>query len=304
MSLLSKCSIFAVCLFLPVFSALAAEPEVFKTSFDLKSSRPVVDLTINGEGPFQFVFDTGADQLFIQKSLVDQLGLKKIGTGWVGSPIGEGFDADRVQVDQLSLGGATLHSIEAFVNTMPPHTMGGSVVGVIGPSAFQEFGRVSFDFENGQLEIGGSSTESGKEKWIEFGKDAPLLDAKIQIGDLQIPVHIDTGNPGLMVVPTKYSTNIPLKSEIRTLGMARTVDREFAVKGAKVDLDISLGNAQISLTSIKFFDDIPVGNLGMGALHGLVLEIDWKRLRYRLSGIAKPREMRKRKRRHDTIRGA
>jgi len=296
MPLLTKTHIIAALAFVSCFPALAAEPDTYTTAIDLNSPRPIVELSINGEGPFPFVFDTGADELFIQKSLVDKLALEKTGTGRIGSPLGEGFDADLVTIDQLSVGGATLHSVEAFVNTLPPQALGGEVWGVIGPYAFKDYGRVSFDFKNKQLEIGGAVTESDKSTWIEFGKDAPLLDAELSIGGQSIPVHIDTGMPGTVTVPAKYATHIPLQSEIRTLGMARTVDREIEIKGAKVDLTLSLGDAKIPLTNMTFFEDIPLGNLGMGALHNLTLEIDWEGQRYRLSGIAKPKEMRKRRR--------
>ena len=296
MSLLKKPLIISVLVLMPFLSTLAAEPKTYTAPIDLQSHRPVVELTINGEGPFPFVFDTGADQLYIQKSLVDKLALKKTGTGRIGSPLGEGFDADLVLIDQLSVGGATLRSVEALVNTLPPQAMGGSTWGVIGPFAFKEYGRVSFDFKNRRLEIGGSVTEGSETKWINFGKDAPLLDAELFIEGQNIPVHIDTGMPGIVTVPARYANHIPLKSEIRTLGMARTIDREFEIKGAKVDLNLSLGDAQIPLTSLTFFEDMPLGNLGMGALHNLILEIDWEGQRYRLSGIAEPKEMQRRRR--------
>ena len=41
-------------------------------SFDVDSGRPMVELTVNGKGPYPFVFDTGSPSLLVMRSLAEE----------------------------------------------------------------------------------------------------------------------------------------------------------------------------------------------------------------------------------------
>ena len=88
--------------------------------------------------------------------------------------------------------------------------------------------------------------------------------------------------------------SFPLTGPVRVIARARTIDREFEIKGAPIDVTARVGDATIPLRQLQFFD-LPFANIGTGALRGLYLEIDWGRERFALSGSASPVELQPRR---------
>lgn len=265
-----------------------AKPETaLRAPFDLASGRPVVMMSVNGKGPYPFVFDTGAPGLLLMKSLADELALESVGVARVNSPAGgEPVEMNVVRIESIDVGGASAHDVRAQVMDFGDGRLG---AGVVGPAMFRDYGRVALDFAANQLIIGGDVEGADGARWIAFGPSAPLLDADIVIGEISMPAHIDTGAPHVLSVPHSYADRLPLAGPVTVIGMARTIDREFEIKSAPIAASARLGDAEIPLTDIRFFD-IPFANLGSGGLRGLMLEIDWTGERFRLDGVATPVE--------------
>jgi hypothetical protein len=145
------------------------------------------------------------------------------------------------------------------------------------------------------LEIGGVIETGEDATWIPFGPSAPILDAEVRIGEAVTPAHIDTGAPHVISLPETMAAELPLTSPIEVIGMARTIDREFEIKGASLEgVTAYLGDAEIPLGRVTFFD-LPFANIGTAALRGLTLEIDWVNERYAIKGVADPAPMQARR---------
>lgn len=251
-------------------------------SFDVESGRPMVQLMINGKGPYPFVFDTGSPSLLVMQSLVDELGLEVVGSDKLESPLkGTPVEVDVVRVDSIALGGATVGGLEAMVLDMEGHGLG---KGVVGPVLFREHGALTLDFEHNTLALG-EEPLPGVETWLPLGASAPLLDVPVRIGDVVIDGHLDTGSPGVLSVPDRFEDRLPLSGPVHTVGMARTVDAEFEIRGAPIDSSARIGDAEIPLRQIML-SAIPVANLGTAGLRGLVLHVDWTNERFALTGTA------------------
>jgi hypothetical protein len=261
--------------------------------FDLSSGRPVVDVMINGEGPFPFVFDTGATGAMIRSSLVAELGLEITGTGRVGSPAGgEPIAVEYTRLDRASLGGAASEDIRAIiVDFGDPRQM--ASVGVIGPNIFADYGRVAFDFTENQVEIGGALHHDDSADWQDFSATAPIIEIPLTIGDVTVPVHIDTGNPSILNFPEDRIEDLPLAGPLQVMGEARTIDRVMEIRGAPIAETARVGDAEIPLRSVTSFP-LPFANMGSGALRDLYLEIDWTQERFAISGTAQPADPRRR----------
>jgi predicted aspartyl protease len=254
--------------------------------FEVSTGRPMVQLTVNGEGPYPFVLDTGAPGLIVRPELVDELGLEVLGTTEVNSPLGgTPVEVQQVHVDTISLGGVSAIGIEAIV--IEHLGKAGLGMGVVGPALFRSHGPLKLDFKNNTLTIGDDVKPEGVETWIPFGKSAPLLDIPVQIGELRIDGHIDTGSPGVLAVPSRYENQLPLSGPVRTVGMARTVDAEFEIRAAPIETTVRAGDARIPLREVHLAK-LPVVNLGTGGLRGLTLYVDWKQERFALTGTAEP----------------
>lgn len=268
------------------------QPEVM-VQFELDTGRPVVQAYVNGQGPYPFVFDTGAPGLIIRKHLSDKLSLEVVDQKKVGSPAGgTPISADIVRVDQVSLGGAQVEAINATVIDFGGPDLGG---GIIGPAVFKEFGRLAMDFEKNTIEIGGE-IKNQNTHWTRFGQSAPLLDMTLVIEGVEIAAHLDTGAPHIISVPKQFADQLPLAGPVKTVAKGRTIDREFEILGAPIDSMAKLGGATIPLTQLQFFD-LPFANIGTGALRGLYLEIDWVADRFYLEGEAKPVTLKPKRRR-------
>jgi len=275
-------------------TTLADAPEVSSVPMELSTGRPMVELTINGEGPFPFIFDTGAAVFTVHPALVEALDLDITGQSEISSPGGQAIPVDVVGLDSVSLDRADINGVDAMIVDMGiPVEMGG--YGVLGPVQFQAFGRVAFDFETQQVEIGGRFEKPDDVDWQAFGDDAPLLDVLLTVGDAQVPAHIDTGNPGILMLPLSYADQLPLDAEPTVVGQIRLVDGAMDVYGAPVSEPFIAADATIPAGSVMLFDR-DIANIGAGALRGLQLEIDWDSQRYALWGEATPVALRRQRR--------
>ncbi len=268
-----------------LIAAVATGAPAATAPFDVTTGRPIVQLSVNGKGPYPFVLDTGAPGLIVRQALVDELGLEHLGTTEVTSPIGgTPLAADRVRVDSVALAGAEARDLEATVIDLGGAALG---MGVVGPAVFRGHGPLSLDFERNELTLGPQPEPEGVTTWMPFGPSEPLLDAPVRIGELTIDGHIDTGSPGVLAVPSGFAERLPLTGPVRTVGMARTVDAEFEIRAAAIATDAKIGDAQIPLTEIHIAE-LPVANLGAGGLRGLTLYVNWEGERFALTGAAAP----------------
>lgn len=267
--------------------APAAVPAEITAPYTVENGQQIVQLYLNGKGPFGFVFDTGAAGLIVSSALRDQLQLQTAGTDTANSPGGEGFEVEVVTLDAVGLAGAQVSDVEATVMERLPF----GVPGVIGPSVFRDYGRFAIDFPKGEMKIGGEVHDWPNKTWIPFGADAPLLDIDLHIGGQIIPAHIDSGAPQALALPEKYEVNMALVAPAVVVGKASTIDRTFDIKEAAIDLSLDIGDARIDLNRVTLFD-MPYGNIGFAGLSGLFLEIDWQGRRFALRGntVQSPKE--------------
>lgn len=271
-----------ILLMLALLSAAHADDPVTAT-FEVDSGRPIVQLTVNGKGPYPFVFDTGSRALLVMKSLANELGLEFVREDELQSPAsGTPMRVDVVAIDSIALGGFATGELTAMVLDMGHQGLG---MGIVGPVLFRDHGPMTIDFKNNTIVIGNDALPAEIDTWMPFGVSAPLLDAPVRIGNLVIDGHIDTGNPSVLSVPAEYETSLPLSGPIRTIGHARTVDAEFEIRGATIDASARIGDAEVPLRQI-LLSDLPVANLGTAGLRGTVLHIDWQGERFGLTGTA------------------
>lgn len=82
--------------------------------FDIRGNKIVVDATINGQGPYPLIVDTGASLTVLDRALADELGLEAVGTTEVGDSSSSAERvADLVLIRELSIGGMTASGVQA-----------------------------------------------------------------------------------------------------------------------------------------------------------------------------------------------
>lgn len=119
----------------------------------------LVPVEINGQGPFHFVFDTGATLTCVDRTLVERLALPtQSGAVGVGAGVSSAGRVDLVRLDSIRLGEASAHDLSAcVVDLQHTRSIGVEIDGLVGLNLLREF-LVTLDFERGvvRLEAPGS----------------------------------------------------------------------------------------------------------------------------------------------------
>jgi predicted aspartyl protease len=114
----------------------------------------VVPVTINGNGPFQFVLDTGATLTCVERNVADRLQLPAArGAVGYGAGVGGQGRVDLVRIDSLRIGEAGVHGLVGCVLDLSAlRTVGADIDGLLGLNVLKQF-HVSLDFQRGVLRL-------------------------------------------------------------------------------------------------------------------------------------------------------
>jgi hypothetical protein len=164
--------------------------------FDLVDNHVVLDVSIDGKGPFRFILDTGGN-LVIDNDLAKSLRLGAAGS-MQGLGVGSGTDTfNFTTIDSLDIGGA--HIGRLYASVAPIRTgfgvSGGEPVdGLIGFETLARF-VTTFDYPNRRLTFrlpGSPPVTGGKTSAFVFNGTDPMLPCRIASADGTCTV--DTGS--------------------------------------------------------------------------------------------------------------
>lgn len=170
----------------------AGAPSVAGTTTKDAGGRAVALVSINGQGPFRFIIDTGANRSVLSRALATRLGLAPSGEGVVHS-IDGAEPAMLVNVESLSFGALRLSSGDTPVLDGPMLDGEHGLLGVDGMA-----GRMlHVDFDKRCVEIYESGSQLKMQGWqsaparMRFGS---LLMVPGEIMGVHVNVLIDTGS--------------------------------------------------------------------------------------------------------------
>ena len=116
-------------------------PKTYETRFPFRlyNNRIYADVTINGHGPLQFIFDTSGHDL-ITPATAAALGVK-VEAATPGTDVGNGArDVGQAKIDALGVGDATFnHQVFGVRDFMPQNVEGTDIKGMIGIEVFKRF---------------------------------------------------------------------------------------------------------------------------------------------------------------------
>jgi predicted aspartyl protease len=114
----------------------------------------VVPVLINGQGPFDFVLDTGATLTCIERTVAQRLELPSArGAVGYGAGIGGQGRVELVRIDSLRVGEAAAHDLVGCVLDLGSlRAVGANVDGLLGLNVLREF-HVSLDFRRNILRL-------------------------------------------------------------------------------------------------------------------------------------------------------
>ncbi len=249
--------------------------------------RPVVELRINGKGPYRFVLDTGATTTVVSDALSRELSLTPPAGVQVAS-VGGGPAPAIVVIHDLRIGNAVLEDVIAAVMPLGSLLKGEDAPrGVLSAANFPGY-LLTYDYPGKRISIKKGALESADSKSIfQYTEDQVLPTVPVRIAGHDTQVHLDTGSAFGLTLPVKFLAELPLASQPREAGTARTGEGEFPVSIARVNGTIELGKYRLALDEVRFSDARPgpgpaAGNIGYDVLRDFVVTLDSKNHRIRL----------------------
>jgi predicted aspartyl protease len=245
--------------------------------------KPVIEAKIEGQGPFSFFFDTGAQGAVIDEALAKDLKLPVVGEGKVASPGGKGIPSKQVRFN-ADIGGTKLADLTAmsfdrsklFPDPKSPR-------GVLSAKMFSGH-LLTLDFAKNRLTVRpGELPEADGKTIFKCDNNEPIPTIWISLGGKEVEVCVDTGAPGGLSLPFAVAERLPLDGKPVEIGRGRRVDREIVIYGAKLKGQARIGslvleNPELRLEESKF----ERGILGMEILRKFDVTYDAKNGRLRL----------------------
>jgi predicted aspartyl protease len=184
----------------------------------------MVNVCINGKGPYPFVIDSGAGESIIDAHLAATLGLSHAGSRTEFSGVGCTGKAQPVRMKSWSVAGVPLAPQTLSAATLPDFGVAGQPVGLLGSDVLSRFGAVRVDFAAQTLTFG--------------GPEGPALSN----GDEE--VRGPTGPPPAAVLTQgEMGTTVPLTVTLTPGDISLNVRLRFG-KGTYKDFIVDTGSSQ------------------------------------------------------------
>jgi Aspartyl protease len=307
MRILRACILLIACSLLTAAGAAAQErrvgppPKPFATVEMPSASTEVpmipgdgvtLEVRIDGKGPYRFNLDTGAaGGGRITPELAETLGLPVVGQVMAGDPSGRNRrELKIVEAGTLSLGGATFSKVRLAVRELLRRPGDENRVdGVLGFGLFQDL-LLTLDYPGRRVRIepGELPAADGREV-VGFEMRGGVPKISLKIGELEVDADVDSGNmQGELVLPASYLGKVPLETEPKVVGRARTGFNEFDIRQAPLKGAVRLGSHAVDHPLVDFVEVFPHANVGHAFLRRFTVTLDQKNGRIRFQAAASP----------------
>ncbi|MEQ8925469.1 MAG: aspartyl protease family protein [Fulvivirga sp.] len=190
-----------------------------KVPFTYKKGIIVVNAQIrNEENAREFIFDTGAFNSKIAKSLSDELGFETSAIKENSDSNGNTKQIEVVGIDSITIGQATFYNIGAGELEFAKESFSPCIAenGIIGANLIKLV-NWQFDFDAKQIRITTKPIQH-PEEYSSLDFERPLLSGtpliQIKIGDVLIKdVLLDLGYNGGLILPAKYAAKFNVKGK-------------------------------------------------------------------------------------------
>jgi hypothetical protein len=145
---------------------------------------------------------------------------------------------------------------------------------------------VSLDYPHRRLVFRRGAFPAPDAKEI-FGWDRsrPLPEIPATLAGKPVAVHLDSGAPGGLGMPTAFEGKLPLAGPLVEMGRAKTVGSDVVTRGAKLNGNFIIGRWTLEKPTVLFSDVLrDVGSVGAGILGQFAITIDPANARLRLVG--------------------
>jgi hypothetical protein len=254
----------------------------------LPEGRVLLEVRVDGKGPYRFILDTGAaGGGRVSRGLADRLGLKTVAQVVTGDPSGKNRQTvDIVEAGSLAIGDLTLTGVKLAVGVLPPKPghPETEVDGVLGVSLFEDY-LLTLDYPARKVRIEkGSLPPADGREILDFENRHGVPNVRIEVAGLAVAADVDSGNSrSELVLPGSYLGKVPLEGEPKVVESARTSFNEIEIKQARLKGAVRIGVHSVERPLVDFIEIFPVASLGDAFLRRFAVTIDPKshRIRFR-----------------------
>jgi aspartyl protease len=299
-------------LFVCAISARAQPSSVAIAPLQMRGWMPVVEVKLNGQGPFAFMIDTGAGmQADIDTTVAERLGLQPSGMALNGDPSGENDQAvATTTIDSIVLGGTStdrsgsgndrpaggtrerrvaepakvveFRNVTAVVRPQKITKDYPAVDGILGFALFADY-LLTLDYPAMQVRLArGALPAVNGADILSFEIENRIPIVELAIGKIRVRAHIDSGNfVAGFILPEEIVEQLQLLSEPVTVGRARSVSNQIDLNQVQLKDTIRIGGFDFPQAVITF-PALSDANVGFKVLRDFVLTFDQKNRRVKL----------------------
>ena len=267
-----------------IVSVAAQNSSVAVAPMQFRGLMPVIEVKLNGQGPFAFTIDTGAGmQADIDTSIAAQLKLQPNGKVLSGDPSGENDrEVDTARIDSIAFGGAEFRNVTAVVRPQRITRDYPDVDGILGFALFTDY-LLTLDYPAMEVRLArGALPAANGNDILNFEIENRIPVIEVAIGKIRVRAHIDSGNfVAGFILPEELVEQLQLLSQPVTVGRARSVSNQIEIKQAQLRDTIHIGRYGYPQATITF-PALSDTNVGLKVLREFALTFDQKNLRMKL----------------------
>jgi len=245
---------------------------------------PVIEVKLNGQGPFAFAIDTGAGmQADVDTAVAARLKLTSGGRVLNGDPSGEN---DRVvetaTIGSVSFGGAEFRNVLAVVRPQKITRDYPDVDGMLGFALFTDY-LLTLDYPAMQLRLSrGALPEVNNADILPFEIENRIPVIELAIGRVRVRAHVDSGNfVAGFILPEEIVGQLQLLTQPVVVGRARSVSNQIELKQVQLKDTIRLGHFEFPQPAVTF-PALSDTNVGFKVLRDFTLTFDQRNRRLKL----------------------
>ena len=244
---------------------ITTDAEIVISTAD-RYDRMTVPVTVEGEGPFRFMIDTGSQATVVTRGLSDRLQLEVIGRATV---VGM---ASRAPVELVELNGLEF-AARVFDNISAPLLEARNIGadGILGLDSLQDM-RVMIDFRDETIAVD-TAKQLGGNRGFEI-----VVRARRKLGRLIITDAVIDGVKTSVIIDTGAQSsigNLALRRKLRGRSegpsIATDVNGSTVVGTVAIAKTLKIQSMQLSNTAITFPDSPAFDALGLGDRPALIL---------------------------------
>jgi predicted aspartyl protease len=235
----------------------------------------LLPVSVNGQGPFEFILDTGAGTSLLSPELAQKIGAKIIGAK-EGQSAGGKVSVSLAKVDSLAVGETRRDDVDVGIVDLSHigKTIGAKIDGDLGYNFFDRF-QITIDYSNCEIRF-------DDPKGVEYFGAAARAEMPLRLANpakplILVDTYLNERGPFQFAIDTGTSTTAIAPELAKQLGLAGSPIGPATTGGSHVDVtaaslpSFAIGRAKVDNMAVVVADFFTVLSQAVGAkLDGIV----------------------------------